>query len=161
MSEPNDVARASERLIKQIELLGELRNAGARDQRFKLWRQDTLTLLQRLWPGDHVKAERFRRIPFSAPMAKTDRGSVREYFERGCKEASVYLDGLAFELGLGVHGGEMMTFDGDTTSEPAATEGEAIETNEESPFAIPSLPNGPKASAPANTEPRDETPMTI
>src|SRR5205085_230897 len=70
-------------------------------------------------------------------------------------------DGLAFELGHGVHGGEMMAFDGDMTSEPAATEGEAIETNEESPFAIPSLPNGPKASAPPASEPRDETPVTI
>lgn len=94
-----DLARAGERLRRQLESLREVRNAGARDQRFKVWRQDTLTLLQRLWPGDHVKAERFRRIPFSAPAARAGVGT-REYFERGCKEAEVYLEGLAIELGV-------------------------------------------------------------
>src|SRR5262245_34485903 len=138
----SELTRAGERLVKQIESLGELRNAGPRDQRFKLWRQDTLTLLQRLWPGDHDKAERFRRIPFSAPIARSDRGGMREYFERGCKEAASYLDGLAFELGVGMHGHAMMDAMGDAppADMDATTEAAVDEPAAEEPAAEEATP---------------------
>lgn len=99
MSGPISVEVAREQLRELIAILGELRNAGPRDQRFKQWRQITVTLLQRLWPSDPSRAERFRRIPFSAPMGKTDRHATQQYFGRGCKEASTYLVQLAAELG--------------------------------------------------------------
>lgn len=102
MSGPIPVEVAREQLRELISILGELRNAGPRDQRFKQWRQITVTLLQRIWPGDPTRADRFRRIPFSAPTAKTNRQATREYFERGCKEASLFLSGLAVELGCDI-----------------------------------------------------------
>jgi hypothetical protein len=95
-----DLAR--EQLLELISILGELRNAGPRDQRFKQWRQITTTLIQRIWPGEPVRAEQFRRIPFSAPTGFADRHATREKFERGCGEAATYLRGLALELGAGV-----------------------------------------------------------
>lgn len=95
---PVETARAQ--LRELITILGELRNAGPRDSRFKQWRQITLTLLQRLWPNEPSRAERFRRIPFSAPTSRSDRNATRQQFERGCREASTYLTGLALELGL-------------------------------------------------------------
>ncbi|MBI3539368.1 MAG: hypothetical protein HY076_03745, partial [Candidatus Eisenbacteria bacterium] len=158
MSEPDDRTRAGERLIKQIEAIGELRNAGPRDQRFKVWRQDTLTLLQRLWPGDHAKAERFRRIPFSAPMAHADRSGAREYFERGCKEAAHYLDALAFELGCGMHGGEMMMFESDGPADEAATDETA--TMGDADATIPTLESAPQAAEPLprRTPPAPQSP---
>src|SRR5207247_2406929 len=69
-----------------------------RDGGFKLWRQTTLTVIQRLWPGDLPKSERFRRIPFTALAAKPSRDQVRHSFERGCGEASAYLRALILEV---------------------------------------------------------------
>jgi hypothetical protein len=98
------VGPAREQLHELISILRELRNAGPRDQSFKQWRQVTLTLLQRIWPSEPARAASFRRILFSAPTARADAGATREYFERGCSEATAYLEGLASELesGLGL-----------------------------------------------------------
>src|SRR5438093_971289 len=63
MSEPS--ARAIEWLGQQIGELSGIRNATARDPSFKNWRQNTLTVMQRIWPADQGRCERFRRIPFS------------------------------------------------------------------------------------------------
>ena len=87
-----------DQLRELISILGELRNAGPRDNRFKQWRQVTVTLLQRLWPNQQERAERFRRIPFSAPTMLADRKATREHYERGCSEAIGYLESLVQEL---------------------------------------------------------------
>jgi hypothetical protein len=84
-------------LLAQIEALGECRNAGSRSPMFKLWRQTTLTVIQRIWPGDAARSERFRRIPFSAPMPRAESKDQREFFERGCAEAVSFLRELADE----------------------------------------------------------------
>ena len=78
-------------LERQLNELGGLFNAGVRAQTFREWRQATLTCIQRLWPGDPSRSERFRRIPFSAPMGRPGEREVREYFERGCGEAGTLL----------------------------------------------------------------------
>lgn len=74
-------------LKAQLEELGTLRNSNTRDAAFKHWRQNTLTVIQRIWAGDGNRAARFKRIPFSAPGAKPDRDAVRTAFEKGCGEA--------------------------------------------------------------------------
>jgi len=88
-------------LEDQIDRLGELRNANPRDAGFKLWRQTTLTVIQRVWPGNLQKSERFRRIPFSTPSSKASRAQMREYHERGCGEAISHLRGLLMEIDSG------------------------------------------------------------
>ncbi|HKQ58464.1 MAG TPA: hypothetical protein VJY35_11405, partial [Candidatus Eisenbacteria bacterium] len=104
MSASMPVGPAREQLHELISILRELRNAGPRDQSFKQWRQVTLTLLQRIWPSEPARAAAFRRILFSAPTARADSGATREYYERGCSEATAYLEALAQELegGLGL-----------------------------------------------------------
>lgn len=77
----------AEALRAQLEELAGLRNAGARDPAFKTWRQNTLTLVQRVWPSDPVHAERFRRVPFSPSSSKANRNELKQQFERGCTEA--------------------------------------------------------------------------
>jgi hypothetical protein len=89
---------ALEQLRELISILRQLSNAGPRDNSFKQWRQVTLTLLQRAWPGDQTRAVRFRRIPFSAPSSKADAKTIKDSFVRGVNEAIVYLEGLAQEL---------------------------------------------------------------
>ena len=89
----------AKRLLEdQIARLGELRNANPRDPGFKLWRQTTLTVIQRVWPGNLPKSEAFRRIPFSTPNTKATRAQVREHYERGCAEAIAHLNGLMLEI---------------------------------------------------------------
>ena len=78
-------------LEMQLAALGPLRNAGARSEEFRAWRQHTLTLLQRLWPGDSRPADRFKRIPFTPANARADATAVRQTYERGCGEAGVLL----------------------------------------------------------------------
>jgi hypothetical protein len=102
-----EVPRAewARRLLEdQIERLGELRNASPRDNAFKLWRQTTLTVIQRIWPGDLIRCERFRRVPFSTPSTKASRAAQKQHFDRGCVEAGQYLKSLIAEIesqGLG------------------------------------------------------------
>src|SRR4051812_45509267 len=79
--------RAIELLEAQIVEMSELRNAHARDPRFKQWRQATLTVVQRIWPGDVARAERFRRVPFSPPSTRMSAKATRSFYEKGCAEA--------------------------------------------------------------------------
>lgn len=98
MTDPTLAPRALAWLEQQLEELGSLRNAGRRAPAFKLWRQNTLTVVQRIWPNEPKRSERFRRIPFSAPAAKADDRAVREHYERGCGEAAAYLRALISEV---------------------------------------------------------------
>lgn len=87
-------------LERQLTELSGLRNAGNRAPEFKAWRQNTLTVIQRIWPGDEKRCDRFRRIPFRPPGTKADARTVRECYERGCGEAGVLLRQLLGELTL-------------------------------------------------------------
>src|SRR5437867_11759798 len=90
---------AQAKLEKQIELLGELRNAGTRAVEFREWRQAALTLTERIWPDQTPRATRFRRIPFSPSSANADDRVTREAFERGCAEARRLLKLWLAEIG--------------------------------------------------------------
>ncbi len=85
-------------LEEQLEGLRRLRNATSRDPIFKHWRQSTLTVLQRIWPTEPARSERFRRIAFSPPGSRTESAIVREYYSHGCQEASSYLKELLAEV---------------------------------------------------------------
>lgn len=98
MKDVHPVEWARRLIDDQLERLSELRNANPRDPGFKLWRQTTLTVIQRIWPGDLARCERFRRIPFSGTSPRPSRVQMREHFERGCAEASAYLKILTLEL---------------------------------------------------------------
>ncbi len=100
MTDPNAALYAREWLERQLAELGQLRNATRRDQNFKAWRQSTLTVIQRIWPGDTRRIERFRRIPFSPPMGRATDRQVREFYERGWGEAGVLLRELLAEINL-------------------------------------------------------------
>ena len=93
--------RVREQLEQQIVQLGELRSAHTRDPNFKEWRQSTLTLIQRLWPGEPARSERFRRVPFSPPSSRATPEATREIFERGCAEAAVLLKSMLSEVEFG------------------------------------------------------------
>ncbi|MBI5171107.1 MAG: hypothetical protein HZA61_16595 [Candidatus Eisenbacteria bacterium] len=91
----NDHVQRCRRMIEeQVEQLGTLRNANPRDPGFKLWRQNTLTVLQRVWPGDSTRSERFRRIAFTPTHARPDGQTQRDWYTRGCTEATAYLNAL-------------------------------------------------------------------
>jgi hypothetical protein len=100
VSNGEDRARAREWLERQIEELGDLRNANPRDPSFKLWRQNTLTVLQRIWPSEQYRSERFRRITFSPASTKPAGQLVRDWFTRGCTEATEYLRSLIEEIDI-------------------------------------------------------------
>jgi hypothetical protein len=88
VTDPNLAARAQQLLENSLEQINALRNANVRDSNFKEWRQSTLTLFQRLWSGDDIRSERFRRIPFSPPSSRADSKTVRDWFEKGAAEAA-------------------------------------------------------------------------
>ena len=100
MTDPDAAQRAREWLERQLADLGQLRNATRRDQNFKTWRQQTLTVIQRVWPGEARRVDRFRRIPFSPPTAHATDAQVREYYERGWGEAGVLLREFLAEINL-------------------------------------------------------------
>ncbi len=100
MTDPNAALHAREWLERQLAELGQLRNANRRDQNFKAWRQHTLTVIQRIWPGDSRRTDRFRRIPFSPPMSRATDRQVREFYERGWGEAGVLLREFLAEINL-------------------------------------------------------------
>ena len=106
---PDSPIQAARKMLeRQLEELGSLYNAGVRSPVFREWRQGTLTCIQRIWPAEPAKSERFRRIPFSAPMGRPAEREVREYFERGCGEAAGLLKDLIQEIatvGLGAGAG--------------------------------------------------------
>jgi hypothetical protein len=98
VSPAESAARAIEWLQGLVSDLSGLRNATSRDPSFKNWRQNTLTTLQRIWPGDQDRSERFRRIPFSPVDPRADMRAQRESFSRGCQEASRVLSGYIEEI---------------------------------------------------------------
>jgi hypothetical protein len=100
MTDPDAAKRAREWLERQLAELGQLRNATRRDQNFKTWRQQTLTVIQRIWPGETRRVERFRRIPFSPPTPHVTDRQAREHFERGWGEAGVLLREFLAEVNL-------------------------------------------------------------
>src|SRR5262249_55221432 len=89
---------AIEWLGQQLGELSGIRNATARDPSFKNWRQNTLTVMQRIWPGDQARCERFRRIPFSPADPRADVRTQREWYSRGCQEAARVLAGFVDEI---------------------------------------------------------------
>ena len=104
MSELSGGQTARQWLERQLEGLGSVYNAGVRSPNFREWRQATLTCIQRIWPSEPARSERFMRIPFSPPMGRPAERDVREYFERGCGEAGSLLKGYIAEIasvGLG------------------------------------------------------------
>jgi len=100
MTEPDGAQRAREWLERQLAELGQLRNASRRDPNFKNWRQQTLTVIQRVWPGDTRRVDRFRRIPFSPPTSHSTDAQVRDSYERGWGEAGVLLREFLAEINL-------------------------------------------------------------
>ncbi|NOT33626.1 MAG: hypothetical protein HOP12_05575, partial [Candidatus Eisenbacteria bacterium] len=92
MSESSPKNPSAELLRDQLKHLDRLRNAHARDHDFKGWRQNALTVIQRLWPDDQRRAERFRRISFTAPSPKAPAAVMRQYYDRGCIEAKGLLE---------------------------------------------------------------------
>src|SRR5258707_11627362 len=147
MSDPKANERVRGEIEKRLVELSGLRNAGTRDSGFKLWRQTTLTLIQRTWPGDDTRSARFRRIPFSPPSTRADTRETREWYERGCAEAAVFLRELIDEieqLGVGA------TVAASATSPPDAhevpEEGAPLLTLDDSaPRKRPAGPNGGKS----------------
>ena len=116
----------AKRLLEdQIDRLGELRNANPRDQSFKLWRQTTLTVIQRLWPGNASKSEAFRRVAFTTPSARATRNQVRQHYDRGCAEAVSYLRTLMLEIdggALSLGAENVSPLDGAEPTPPVAPE---------------------------------------
>ncbi len=155
MSDPLAGELGREQLRELISILGELRNAGPRDQRFKQWRQITVTLLQRMWAGEPQRAERFRRIPFSAPIMRADRKATREYFERGCSEASNYLESLALELASGMAPGSPSPVKPHADAASVRPQAEAASGEHPPPFPPHSPPPAP-SGAPAHGRPEAE-----
>ncbi len=98
MSRTEATERSQRWLEEQLKLLGGLHNATSRDSAFKTWRQNTLTVLQRIWPADTGRSERFRRIVFSPPGSRPDPAQVRGMYSRGCQEAKNYLRGLITDV---------------------------------------------------------------
>ena len=98
MSSRQAAQHAIELLELQLKELAGIRNATARDPSFKNWRQATLTVMQRIWPGDQVRCERFRRTPFSPADPRADARAVREWYGRGCQEAAKVLTGFIEDL---------------------------------------------------------------
>jgi hypothetical protein len=89
---------AIEKLGIQLKELTGIRNATARDPSFKNWRQATLTVMERIWPGDQDRCERFRRIPFSPADPRADLRVLREWYSRGCQEAARVLTGFIEDI---------------------------------------------------------------
>jgi hypothetical protein len=98
MSLSPSAQRAVEWLEQQVTDLTGIRNATPRDPSFKNWRQSCLTTLQRVWPGDQERSERFRRIPFSPVDPRADARSVREWYSRGCQEAARVLNSFVEDV---------------------------------------------------------------
>jgi hypothetical protein len=100
MTDPDAAQRARDWLERQLADLGQLRNATRRDHNFKTWRQQTLTVIQRVWPGETRRVDRFRRIPFSPPIPHATEAQVRDGYERGWGEAGVLLREFLAEINL-------------------------------------------------------------
>jgi len=140
--------QAMEWLGAQLGDLSTIRNATARDQSFKNWRQSTLTILQRIWPADQDRIERFRRIPFSPADPRADVRTTREWYSRGCQEAARVLTQLIEDVRT------------NGVAEAAATELSELQVGEfDNGFPTVDLPGGeatavtPPPAAPAGQSP--------
>ena len=98
MSQPNATKQAIGWLEQQLTDLNGIRNATPRDPSFKNWRQGTLTIMQRIWPNDQDRQERFRRIPFSPADPRADARTIREWYSRGCQEAGRVLSSFIADI---------------------------------------------------------------
>ena len=98
MSPAESAERSSQWLTDLVSELPGLRNATSRDPGFKNWRQNAITILQRIWPADQDHAERFRRIPFSPVDPRAEVRVQRESFSRGCQEAARVLNSFIQEI---------------------------------------------------------------
>lgn len=85
-------------LEQQITEMSALQNANPRDARFREWRQSTVTVLQRIWVGEHERVERFRRVPFTPADPRADARATSEAFRRGWSEAHRVLQALLAEV---------------------------------------------------------------
>lgn len=151
--------RARADLEKQLVELSRLRNANTRDPDFKVWRQATLTLIQRLWEGDDSRSARFRAIPFS-PGAKTaDVKVLRDSFERGCAEAARVLRALIEEInehGI-MKGPTVVTFESEEIPDDENVPILSLDPGERSgTLSIPDEPDDLRLSDEASEESLDE-----
>jgi hypothetical protein len=133
---------AQTKLDKQIEQLGELRNAGTRAVEFREWRQTTLTLIERIWPDQATRATRFRRIPFSPASANADDKVMREAFERGCAEARRLL-----KLWLAEVGSRGVSQEAEAPRLAEAVRQTMVEMQPQRPASLPSPPPPPAAAS--------------
>jgi len=98
VSPAESAERSTQWLTDLVSELPGLRNATSRDPGFKNWRQNAITILQRIWPADQDHAERFRRIPFSPVDPRAEVRVQRESFSRGCQEAARVLNSFIQEI---------------------------------------------------------------
>lgn len=146
----NESQRAREWLERQMAELAQLRNANRRDPVFKSWRQQTATVIQRIWPNDPRRADRFRRIPFTPPMPKPSDRQVREHYERGWGEAGVLLREMLTEVNL--HGAPRADSRGaDPTPPPLPVlkiepEGDAVAPESSTEAPASAAPDDPAAA---------------
>ncbi len=144
MSSDARIERARRWLNEQIDQLKALRNAKTRNTEFKQWRQATLTIVQRVWPGDSRRSARFRRIPFSPPSTQASARETREFYERGCAEALQLLNGFLEEIDTDGLPAES------ETARPASLDPGVAEDD----FPTLDLPGGPPAAAESKPEKR-------
>jgi hypothetical protein len=88
MTKDRATEQALEWLNAQIEALRFFRNATYRDAGFKQWRQNTLTMIQRIWPEDATRSNRFRQVPFAPKSAHADDRAARESYAKGVAEVT-------------------------------------------------------------------------
>jgi hypothetical protein len=98
MSHGEHTQRCRGWLEEQLASLAGMRNANPRDTEFKAWRQATMTTLQRVWPDEPARVERFRRIAFRAPGVRPEPEQIREWHRLGCELAHAYLTELVQDL---------------------------------------------------------------
>ena len=133
MSHVDHAVRCRQWLEEQLAALAGIRNANPRDNEFKAWRQATMTTLQRVWPDDPSRVERFRRIAFRAPGARPEPEQVREWHRLGCELAHAYLTELLQDL------------DDHGVPQPSARTPDAVRTDgvvAEDDFPVLELPSG-------------------
>ena len=74
-------------LNEQLEELRKLGNASPRDAEFRQWRQAALTAVQRIWPDEPSRSDRFRRVPFTPNSSAASERAAREIYGKGWGEA--------------------------------------------------------------------------
>ncbi len=139
MSSAPHVQRCREWIQEQIEALATLRTANTRDQSFRNWRQNTVTAIQRIWPEDRERVERFRRIAFTPPQSRTDARATREWFGKGIGESRAYLNMLL----------EVIEREGVPAPAEAGREAGAASLADDVAFPMIDLNERPAAAAPA------------